>query len=447
MFRRNYINKLEKWAENPDRKPLVLRGARQVGKTTIVKMFAQQFKQYIYLNLEIDEDRKLFEINNSFELIVESLFFYSKKKRNVETLLFIDEIQNSPKAVTLLRYFYELANDIHVIAAGSLLETLIDKNISFPVGRTEYMILRPFSFDEFLMATNEDSFLEAINKVPLPDYAISGILKSFKRYTLIGGMPEVVKTYVKTKSINATKPIFENLIISYLDDVEKYAKKNKLVSIIRHVIKNSFAEAGNRIVFTGFGNSNYKSQDIADAFFLLEKTFLLKLVYPTTSLQIPLQTNLRKSPKLQLLDTGLVNYFAGLQEEIFGSKELSAVYEGKIAEHIVFQELLAASDSVLQEFHFWIREKKQSNAEVDFVYPYENLLIPIEVKTGKTGRLRSLHQFVDNSPHKYAVRIYSGKYEIQKTKTIAGKEYLLLNLPFFLIAKIEDYIKLMLNTK
>ncbi len=440
MFQRNYIERLKRWAANPDRKPLVLRGARQVGKTTIVKMFAKQYKQYIYLNLEIDEDRELFETDNSFELIIESLFFYSKKKRNVETLLFIDEIQNSTKAVSLLRYFYELTNDIHVIAAGSLLETLIDKNISFPVGRTEYMILRPFSFDEFLMATNEKVFLDAINKVPLPDYAVSGILKVFRRYTLIGGMPEVIKKYTKTESINATKPVFENLIISYLDDVERYAKGNKLALIIRHIIKNSFVEAGNRITFNGFAASNYKSQDIADAFFLLEKTFLLKLVYPSTSVKIPLQTNLRKSPKLQLLDTGLVNYFAGLQEELFGTKELSDAHEGKIAEHIVFQELLAASDSVLQEFHFWVREKKQSNAEVDFVFPYKGLLIPLEVKAGATGRLRSLHQYIDRCPHNYAVRFYSGKVQIDKLKTIAGKSFYLLNLPYFLAGKLNAYL-------
>lgn len=440
MFRRNYIERLNKWAANPDRKPLVLRGARQVGKTTIVKMFARQYKQYIYLNLEIDEDRELFENDSSFELIIESLFFYSKKKRNIETLLFIDEIQNSPRAVSLLRYFYEQANDIHVIAAGSLLETLIDKNINFPVGRTEYMILRPFSFDEFLMASEEDSFLEAINKIPLPDYALSGILKIFRRYTLIGGMPEVVKKYIKTGSINELKPVFENLIISYFDDVEKYAKGNKQSYVIRHIIKNSFAEAGNRIRFVGFGDSNYKSQDVADAFFLLEKAFLLNLVYPTSSVKIPLQTNLRKSPKLQLLDTGFVNYFAGLQEELFGTKELSDAHEGKIVEHIVFQELLAASESVLQEFHFWVREKKQSNAEVDFVFPYKGLLIPLEVKAGAAGRLRSLHQFVDRCPHNYAVRFYSGKVQIDKLKTIVGKEFYLLNIPYFLAGKLKGYL-------
>ena len=440
MFKRNSIKKLEKWAVNPDRKPLVLRGARQVGKTTIVKMFSKQFEQFIYLNLELEEDKTIFETNNSFDLIVESIFFYSKKKRNIKTLLFLDEIQNSPKAVLLLRYFYEKANDIYVIASGSLLETLIDKNISFPVGRIEYLILRPFSFEEFLMAINENSFLKAINTVPIPNYAIRGILKLFRRYTLIGGMPETIKTYVKSESINSTNAIFENLIISYLDDVEKYAKKDRAVRIIRHIIKNSFAEAGNRVNFTGFGASNYKSQEISDAFFLLEKTFLLKLVYPTTSVKVPMKVNYKKSPKLQLLDTGLVNYFAGLQEDIFGSKEISNVHEGKIAEHIVFQELLASSDSVLQAFHFWVREKKQSNAEVDFIFPYKGLLIPLEVKAGATGRLRSLHQFIDRCPHFYAVRFYSGDLQIDKLKTIAGKEFFLLNLPYFLAGKLKEYL-------
>ena len=156
-----------------------------------------------------------------------------------------------------------------------------------------------------------------------------------------------------------------------------------------------------------------------------------------------MQTNLRKSPKLQLLDTGLVNYFAGLQEELFGTKELSDAHEGKIAEHIVFQELLAASDSVLQEFHFWVREKKQSNAEVDFVFPYKGLLIPLEVKAGKTGTLKSLHEFIDLARHPYAIRLYAGPLQTTPAHTPKGTPYTLLSLPYFLVGKIYDYISWM----
>ncbi len=441
MFQRKYLQILKKWSLKKDRKPLVLRGARQVGKTTLVNIFSKEFKQYIYLNLEAKEQSALFKTENDFETIVEGIFFRAKKRRNIQTLIFIDEIQNSPEAVALLRYFYEKTPDIYLIAAGSLLETLIEKKISFPVGRVEFLPIKPFSYEEFLIALNEHTFVEIMGKIPLPDYAVSELLQLFRRYTLLGGMPEVVKKYVQTKSIIEANEVFESLITSYLDDVEKYAKSDKKIQIIRHIIKNSFVEAGNRIRFAGFGSSNYKSQDIADAFHLLEKTFLLKLIYPTGSTKIPVQPDYKKSPKLQLLDTGLVNYFAGLQDEVFGSNELSEAYGGKIAEHIVYQELIAQNNSLLHEYHFWVREKKQSNAEVDIVFPYKNLLIPIEIKSGATGRLRSLHQFIDRCPHQYAVRFYSEKVKIDKLKTLQGKSFYLLNLPYFLVSKLNEYIE------
>ncbi len=140
-----------------------------------------------------------------------------------------------------------------------------------------------------------------------------------------------------------------------------------------------------------------------------------------------------------------MNYFADYQKELFNSTDISSAYNGIIAEHIVAQELQVYKENHLHKIHFWLREKKQSNAEVDFVLKFRNMLIPIEVKSGKTGRLRSLHQFIDKCPHNFAVRIYSGKFNIQKTKTISGKEFFLLNLPFFLISKIDIYIELMVK--
>ncbi|MEA3450812.1 MAG: DUF4143 domain-containing protein [Bacteroidota bacterium] len=210
-------------------------------------------------------------------------------------------------------------------------------------------------------------------------------------------------------------------------------------------MEKSFSEAGKRITFTNFGNSNYRAEEVKEAFQILEKALILNIVYPTTKRIPPVDANFRKSPKLIFLDTGLVNYFAGYQNEVFKETEISNVHNGLVAEHIVAQELQAYNKNYLKKTHFWIREKRQSNAEVDFVYPFEDMLIPIEVKTGKSGRLRSLHLFLDNCPHNFAVRIYSEKYEIQKTKTIEGKQFYLLNLPFFLISKLDNYLKLMIS--
>ena len=378
--------------------------------------------------------------------MLSALFFIKQKKRKLKkTLIFIDEIQNSDEAVRQLRYFYEKAPDLYVIAAGSLLETIIRTDISFPVGRVEYMLLHPFSFEEYLWAVDNKQAVKLWDTIPIPDYAHDTLLKIFNKYTLIGGMPDVVKKYIKTNDIVKLNTIFESLIVSYLDDVEKYSENKNEAKIIRFVIKNSFTEAGNRIKFNNFAKSNYKSREIAETITLLEKTHLLKLIYPTTNTELPIVANQKKSPKLQLLDTGLVNYFAGFQEGIFAATDIQKAYKGKIAEHIVAQELRVVFPSLLHDIHFWVREKKQSNAEVDFVIPYKGKLIPVEVKSGATGRLRSLHQFVDQAPHDFAVRIYAGEFKIEKAKTIAGKNFNLLNLPFYLTSKIKEYLKLFIG--
>ncbi len=442
MFKRKLKEKLQDWKNSTNRKPLILRGARQVGKTTLVKMFSSEFDHFIHLNLDKSVDRNIFEKNDSIEKILQILFFKESISPAAESmiLIFIDEIQNSPSAVKLLRYFYEQANHLYVIAAGSLLESILDNHISFPVGRVEYLILRPFSFEEYLMAKKESRAYEAYNEIPFPDYGHDKLTDLFKEYCLTGGMPEAVKSYIKKKDLTALTPVYENLITGYMDDVEKYSKNEKQTKILRHIIYNSFKLAGERIKFEGFAGSNYKSKDISECFRILEKTFLLSLVYPVTGTRVPIMENRRKSPKLQILDTGLLINFAGIRAEVLSNDFIDNIFKGKIAEHIAGQELLSTKPNVLAKNNFWVKEKKQSNAEVDYVLQSDSLIIPVEVKSGKTGRLRSLMEFIDQCPHNYAVRIYSGKFTIEEAKTIKGKKFQLMNLPFYLTGKTQEYI-------
>ncbi len=441
MFYRNNIKTLENWAKKKDRKPLVLRGARQVGKTTLVKLFAKKYDRFLYYNLEKTKDKNVFKKNTQFSELIDAIFYERNLKKNfTSTLLFIDEIQQVPNAIQQLRYFYEETPEFHVIAAGSLLEMILNENISFPVGRVSFLKILPFSFSEFLLANKETSSIELLGNIPIANYTHDKLTKLFYTYSLIGGMPEIIQQFVATNDLIQLNPIYEDLIISYLDDVEKYAKNTNERKIIRFLIKNSFSYAGNRIKFIGFANSNYKSKDVSETFSLLEKTNILKLVYPITQEKPPLISDYKKMPRLQLLDTGLVNYFAGVQQEIFASKNILDVYKGKIAEHIVAQELDTVYPSLLKNIHFWVREKKQSSAEVDFVLPYNNIIIPIEVKSGKSGKLRSLHQFMDKCPHRYAVRIYNSNFSIIQTKTISGKSFYLMNLPFYLVHQIKKYL-------
>jgi len=449
MFNRQLLSELEKWRQNKSRKPLVIRGARQVGKTTLVNQFAAQYEQYIYLNLELSEDKEPFENFTSIENLISALFFLKNKTiaKKSTTLIFIDEIQEVPKALNALRYFYELAPEISVIAAGSMLETLFNKHISFPIGRVEYKVIRPVSFPEFLSAIGETAALEQLTQVPIAPFAQTKLLSLFHTYALIGGMPEIIQHYATNKDLVALGPIYDSLISGYMDDVEKYAKSNTQVFHIRHCIQSSFAQAGKRIKFEGFGNAAYKSREMGESLRTLEKALFIQLIYPCTTATVPMVPDIKKSPRLQILDSGLLNYYVGIQKDIIGTKDLNSIYQGTLIEHLIGQELLAFQYNALSALQFWVREKKESTAEVDYLFQHDGLIIPIEVKSGKEGTLKSLHSYMDIVSHDIAIRFYAGALNITDAITQKGKHYKILNLPYYLGSQIEKYIAWLIETK
>lgn len=439
MFKREILEELGKWKNKQFRKPLVIRGARQVGKTTAINMFSEQFDQYIYLNLEKKEDRQLFEQNYPFTDLITNLFIYAGKRRDGgTTLIFIDEIQNSPRAIALLRYFYEEANDLFIITAGSLLESIMDRKISFPVGRVEYMALYPCSFKEFLYATNNELLASELEKPTVPAFLHNQLTALFKKYATIGGMPEVLKLYANGTDISSLDTVYDSLIYSFSDDVEKYAVSSAQTTYISYVIDHAFALGGTKITFEKFGNSEYRSREMREAFRTLEKTMLIRLVYPSISAEIPATPSLTRKPRLHVLDTGFINHAKRLMGELVFNENIGDTHRGIIAEHITGQELPASNFSISNKLNFWVRDKKESSAEVDYILPWQGRHIPIEAKSGSIGKLKSLHQFIDYAPHNIAVRVYQGEYLVQKAKTIAGKEFTLLNLPFYLVHRIEQ---------
>ena len=447
MFKRQILSDLKEWSERAGRKPLILRGARQVGKTTAIELFSKNFDHFIELNLEHPEERKIFQQYRPFSEVLDAIFYYKEQEKNKgNILIFIDEIQNSPHAVNLLRYFYEQAPEIHVIAAGSLLETLIHRKASFPVGRVEYLGVYPCTFNEYLTALEDAQSRDMLARFPFPEFAHDKMMKQFRDYTLVGGMPEVVASFASNRDLVSLSRIYESLILTYLDDVEKYARNDSMTKVIRHIIRASFDYASSRIKFAGFGNSSYKSREVGEAFEVLQKAMLLQLIYPTTNLQHPVRENIRKSPRLQLLDTGMVNYFSEMQKKLFGSEQIDDVYGGRIAEHIVGQELRAVNKSLLKNIMFWTREEKHADAKVDFIWKYDDYIIPIEVKSGKSGKLRSLHQFMDRADHQFAIRVTSGILKSEIVKSAGGKEFYLLNLPFYLVHKLETYLSAFTQT-
>ncbi len=447
-YKRNIENWLEYWKKKDNRKPLVLRGARQVGKTTVVRKFAHRYKQYIELNLEKKRDAKLFNEISDIHELTEAIFLIHKKRiSEQDTLLFIDEIQAVPEAINQLRYFYEEIPWLHVIAAGSLLETLLHDDVRIPVGRVEYAVLRPVCFEEYLAAIGETGALEFYNRLPVPEFAQSTLLDHFHKFTLLGGMPEIIEQYAQHKDIQALGSIYRSLQESYRNDVDKYAGNSAMVQMLRVAIDSLPLEAGQRIKFEGFGKTNYNSRQMGEALRTLEKALLLNLLYPTTQTDFPLMPNKRKSPRLQILDTGLLNFFSGLQPQLLGIKDLNPIHGGKVIEHMVGQEILASSFNIDHKLQWWTREEKHSMAEMDFIIPVNGIVIPVEVKAGATGSLKSLLLLMDLLPHPYAIRLYAGKMTIDEIQTPNGKKIFLLNLPYFLTGKLEAYANWLMAEK
>ena len=443
MFKRRIISALSAWRQQAGRKPLIVRGARQVGKTTVLHEFGKTFANYIYLNLELEESRRLFETKMPLDDLIRLMFAQrGKPRREGDTLIFIDEIQNSPKAIEMLRYFYEERPDLHVVAAGSLLENIVDMQVSFPVGRVQYLPVRPCSFAEFVGAMGQEGLLDMMYDKNGSHIVHSRLMSLFSQYVVVGGMPEAVQRFADTGDLLAMDSIYETLLQAYRDDVEKYTKGGRLSDVVRFVLEHGWLMAGETVTLTGFAGSNYKSNVVGEAFRLLQKAMLLELVYPTTRTEAPVITELRRQPKLIWLDSGLVNYAAGIRSDIIRAHDIMDTWRGRVAEHIVAQELLTLNDKISQRRAFWLRGKGGESAEVDFVWQMDSQVVPIEVKSGTNSHLRSLHSFVDHSSIDFAVRVWSGEFSVNDVHTtFGGKPFRLVNLPFYMVGNMEKIFK------
>jgi uncharacterized protein len=446
-FKRTIEQQLLHWKQKKNRKPLILRGARQVGKTTLVKQFAGRYAHSILLNLEKTSDLDYFNNYSNVKDIVESLFLKNRialAEANT-TLLFIDEIQESPNAIRLLRYFYEEITELHVIAAGSLLEFALHKLKGFPVGRVEFLYLHPLNFREFLEAKSYHNALEHLDNIPVKPVANQILLDLFNQFSIIGGMPEVVKHFIEEDTYTSLPGVYESIWGTYQTDVEKYTTSETERKVIKHIISTAQYYVDQRIKFQHFGNSNYRSREVGEAMRKLDDAKVIRIIYPTTDVNIPVKPNLKRSPRLQFLDTGILNYALGIQSEMIGVSDLNDAYKGAIIPHLIIQELISLNTINDRKPNFWVREKNQASSEVDVVLVYKDKVIPIEIKSGKSGTLKSLHQFIDRVNHRYAIRIYAGEYKIEAVKTPAGKGFLLMNLPYYLGTKLPAYIEYFVN--
>lgn len=390
LLKRGKVNDLLAWKNNSDRKPLILRGARQVGKTWLVKDFARQHYRSLFL-VDFEKFPELIKIYNQNldpkRILEEIELFLGKVFDSKKDLLFFDEIQNCPKAIMALRYFYEELPHIHIIAAGSLLEFVL-QDISVPVGRVEFMDMHPFTFAEFLQAIGKETQAKLLLEQPKPLSPLvhQSLLQAMKLYFFVGGMPECIAKYVKKGSLQQVRKTQNSLLDAYKQDFEKYKPRIES-NVLNSVLSYNAQHVGQQVMYTKMAQG-YSSPTIKKAFYLLTNAKLLYPVYATTPQQ-PLHASIRiKKMKALFLDIGLVAALNGMgYKNGYDADDLLDVFKGALAEQFVGQELRAAGKAP----YYWVRDKRGSTAEVDFLIEREQRIFPIEVKSSASGALKSMH--------------------------------------------------------
>jgi uncharacterized protein len=439
---RNITRHLEEWRTRKDHKVLLLQGARMTGKTRCIQDFGKQFEQFIHIDLSGRKERRIFENKDSFTELLDAIFFLDgNKRKGLKTLVFLDGVQQSVAALKWLPEFLKEAHDIWVVVSSSQsFHSLFPGSKNLPAN-FEILHLHPYSFGEFLSSLGETNALNSYNEVPFPPNVNERLLRLFHLFTLIGGMPEIVESYSAERELADLQPVYEKIMNEFVGEILKVSLSKKSSDLAKAILQDSFPFASMRFSFNHFGNTEAGSRESLRSFRLLEKILILRLIHPTVSTLLPVQDDPGKSPRLHLLDTGLVNYSSGIQKQIFEANDLLEIFGGQIARNIVAQEILSSGNVMKPDLHFWVRDKAQSTAEVDFVIPYEDLLIPVVLKQGEPGRLRSLHQFMDVAPHPFAVRLWSKPLSIRQSNTIKGKKFFLLSLPYFLAGKIPEHLE------
>lgn len=398
---RSIDSELTLWRKQKEGKPLLIRGARQVGKSTAIRELAKQFDFFLEINFEEQRQvHRLFEGDLDVLAISENLsILYNTPIIPGKTLVFFDEIQACISAISSLRFFYEKYPQLHVIAAGSLLEFALAEIPSFGVGRIRSMFVYPLSFDEYLMGIGEEMLLEAKKKAtsvrPLAEPIHQKLLNHIKRFLVIGGMPEVVASYVKNNNINECGQVLDDLITSLKADFAKY--KNKVPSLrISEVFDSVIRQSGNKFTYSQAA-TEANNQQVKEALDLLIMAGLVIPVTHTAANGLPLGAEVNpKKRKMLLLDTGIFQRLLGLDvPSVLFENDLDVVNKGAIAEQFVGLELLKYASCYRQEsLYFWHREAKSSNAEVDYVIRQNESIMPVEVKSGKKGSMQSMFLFL-----------------------------------------------------
>lgn len=416
------------WKNSNNRKPLLLQGARQAGKTYLVNEFGKnEYTKNIYLNFEQNLDLKtLFTGSLNPQNIINNISLYiGKKITAVDTLIFFDEIQAVPEALTSLKYFYEQSPEFHIIAAGSLLGVSVGKQSSFPVGKVNFMTLYPMTFSEYLVAFGEELIAEKLINIriveSLPEILHEKLLKHLKTYLYLGGMPEVLQSYLNESDIALVRNIQHDILKAYQRDFSKYTDKSQAIrtSELWHSVPYQLAKENKKFKYSDV-RKRARALTFEQTIEWLKKAGLVNIAYNIQSPKIPLAGYADYSKfKIYLLDTGLLGAMLNLSPDIIiKPTELFSEYNGAFVENFVASELVSSGNN---ELYYWT---SKSEAEVDFVIQSGNNVYPVEVKSGTSRNLKSLRSYAEKYKPKLIIRTSPRNF-------IQDKEF--INIPLYAV--------------
>ena len=430
-MKRNALESLIRWKSSEDRKPMVLKGARQVGKTWLMKEFGRSaYDSFVYFNFDEEEELKsIFEANKNPQRIVELLSLIAGEKILPEkTLIIFDEIQECPPALNTLKYFKEKANDYHVIAAGSLLGTLLATPKSYPVGMVNLLDIYPLTFDEFLDATDPIlyTYYESIQKEQdIEEIFHNRLLDAFNNYLIIGGMPECVSSWVKYKDPAKIREIQRELIEVYENDFSKYNGKvnsGRILMVFRSIV-SQLAKPNEKFIY-GAVRQGARARDFEEAIEWLVSAGMLNRVYNVGKMEHPLTAFDKLDQfKLFLFDTGLLKYMAGIDNSAILLKT-DYQFKGPLTENYVLQQLRG-------QFEVEPRYYADKNREIDFVLQYGTEIIPVEAKGGEDKSAPSFKRYIAQNQPKHALRFSRRGYR---------KDGAITNLPLYLARKTKELL-------
>lgn len=443
---------LMQWKDNPRHKPLLLRGARQVGKSSTICNLGRKFDHFIEVNFEYrPELKEIFRNNHDVRIIAADLGkIFNTPVIPGKTLLFFDEIQACEEALKSLWFFKENYPQLHVIAAGSLLEFALKKITSYGVGRIRSLFMYPLSFDEFLNAMGKEAWTRAIKEAnpghPVSDVLHAELVRALRIFMIIGGMPASVRAWVETMDYSESANELKDIQQSYYDDFTKYDSKID-PRLLRNTLNAVVNQTGKKFIFSHVAGG-YRPEDVRQALTMLTDAGLIKPVRHTAANGLPIgaETN-DKFVKYQLLDTGLLLQildlnFGGVSEvttEILTASATDLVNKGGLAEMLVGWELVkGASARTQQDLYYWESLARGSEAEVDFVITREMKIMPIEVKSGVAGKMKSLRLFISKKGLSEGVRTTLENFGTITYKSEGAPDVKVFIIPIYAIGKIYE---------